>query len=61
MGNNGVEGVANMKMSEHQVESNGDLAMEKDILHESTLEKIMTNIGTVALLVILAFLWIWYR
>ena len=61
MGNNGVEGVANMKMSEHQVESNGDLVMEKDILHESTFEKIMTNIGTVALLVILAFLWIWYR
>lgn len=61
MRNNGVEGVANMKMSEHQLESNGDLAMNEDILHETTCEKIITNIGTASLLLILAFLWIWYR
>ena len=61
MGGNGVEGVANMKMSEHQVESNGDLALNRDILYESTNEKIMTTIGTISLLLILAFLWIWYR
>ncbi len=42
-----INGVANVKMSEHQVES---LVLEDDILHETTAEKIMTTIGTILLL-----------
>jgi hypothetical protein len=53
-----MNGVANVKMSEHQVES---LVLEDDILYETTAEKIMTAIGTILLLLTLAFLWIWYR
>jgi hypothetical protein len=55
------KGVANVKMSEHQIESNGDLTVEEDILYETTGEKILTGIGTILLLLTLAFLWIWYR
>jgi hypothetical protein len=56
MSNNGV---ANVKMSDHQIES--ELVVEEDILHQTTSEKIMTMIGSILLLLTLAFLWIWYR
>ncbi|CAB4009905.1 sodium glucose cotransporter 5-like [Paramuricea clavata] len=52
-------GVANVKMSDHQIES--ELVVEEDILHQTTSEKIITMIGSILLLLTLAFLWIWYR
>ena len=54
-------GVANGKMSEHQIEANGDLTLEEDILYETRREKILNGVGTILLLLTLAFLWIWYR
>lgn len=55
----GANGVANIKMSEHQIE--GDLPLNDDILHETTGEKIFTTVGTILLLLTLVFLWVWYR
>lgn len=52
--------VGNMKLSEFQVEATGEIDVD-DVLLESKIEKILTNIGTVSLLATLAFLWIWYR
>ncbi|XP_046859690.1 sodium/glucose cotransporter 5-like [Xenia sp. Carnegie-2017] len=60
--NNGMGNVhvGNMKLSEFQVEATVEIDVD-DVLLESKIEKILTNIGTVSLLATLAFLWIWYR
>ena len=59
----GIELTRYKDFSESNTESQLDetLTPEHDMLFESRKEKILLNISSIILLVVLAFLWIWYR